>query len=166
MKYRTFFKTILYIALTIFLIITALPRVINNFDKEGQRLETEKYKIIEVSNVEKDISFPGKQRSIAIFWATWCAPCKLEMARLSSSVRNGAIPSGSIIAINPFESTNIVRSFLKKESFPFIFIEDRGISQRLNINTTPTTLFIENKKIISLSSGLSFIGIWKAEQFL
>lgn len=159
-------KNLLFFAGIVYLGITSLPRIISNFSNEGQSVEGQEYQIIETGISVKKLIFPSQQRSITIFWATWCAPCKLEMARLSKSVQNGAIPSGSIIAINPFESTDTVRSFLKKESFPFTFIEDRGISQALNVNTTPTTLFIEDKKILSLSSGLSLIGIWKAERFL
>lgn len=165
---RKFFKlkNFLYFAVIGYLLISTLPRIVNNFNHEGKDIEVKEYLVIEANNVDKKLLFPANQRSIAIFWATWCAPCRLEMARLTTSVKNGSIPSGSIIAINPFESPEIVRSFLKKESFPFTFIEDKGLSQAFSVNTTPTTLFIEDKKIISLSSGLSFIGIWKAEQFL
>ncbi len=159
-------KNLLYFVGVIYLVISVYPRISNNFAKEGERIEVQEYQIIEAGSTNKKLVFPPQQRSIAIFWATWCAPCKLEMKRLSNSVDKGAIPAGSIVAINPFESTDKIRSFLKEESFPFTFIEDRGLSQALNVNTTPTTLFIEDKKIFSLSSGLSFIGIWKAEQFL
>ena len=158
-------KNLIFFIVVIYLFISTLPRIINNFSGEGKSIEVQEYQIIEAVRADKKLEFP-QPRSIAIFWATWCAPCKLEMKRLSHSVKSGAIPSGAIVAINPFESTEKVRSFLREESFPFTFIEDQGLSERLKVNTTPTTLFIENNKIIDLSSGLSIIGIWKAEQFL
>ena len=150
----------------IYLLLTAIPLLIHNLSMEGQTLSAQEHPVIEQGQTEKVISFPGREKTVAIFWATWCGPCKLEMNRLSGSVKEGKIPAGKIIAINPFESTETIRKFLSKNTYPFTFIEDRGISQKLNINRTPTTLFIENSKILSLSSGLSVIGIWKAENFL
>ncbi len=143
-----------------------IPVMKNNFSQEGQNISTQEYQTISTGGPSEKILFPTMARSIAIFWATWCAPCKLEMIRLSSSVKKGKIPEGAIIAINPFESPKEVKAFLKDHAFPFTFIEDNGISRVLNVNVTPTTLFIENQKVVNLSSGLSFIGIWKAEQFL
>lgn len=166
MKKLFTFNNLFFLFACIYAAYSLIPVITNNFSKEGQIIASQEYQIIGETVTNQKMVFPSKNRTIAIFWATWCAPCKLEMARLSASVENGKIPAGSVVAVNPFESTDKIRSFLRRNSFPFTFIEDKGISSLLNVNTTPTTLFIENQKIISLSSGLSFIGIWKAEQFL
>lgn len=149
-----------------YLLFTAVPLFFANISREGETIPVQAYLVIESGMTEKKIKFPPEKRSIAIFWATWCAPCKVEMKRLASSVEDGKIPRGEIIAINPFETPEVIRPFLRENPYPFTFIEDNGISQKLDIRRTPTTLFLENKKIVSLSSGLSFIGIWKAESFL
>jgi len=166
MKKYMSFNNLLFLLAGIYAAYSLVPVVINNFSKEGKTIPTQEYLTIVANGPGEKILFPPKGRSIAIFWATWCAPCKLEMARLSASVEEGKIPKGAIVAINPFESTEKVRSFLKEHSYPFTFIEDKDISSFLNVSKTPTTLFIEDQKIEGLSSGLSFIGIWKAEQFL
>ena len=103
---------------------------------------------------------------MAIFWATWCAPCKLEMERLQKSVEERKISEGKIFAINPFESKDISSVFIRKNKYPFVFIEAQDVAERINIMATPTTLLLEDQKIHSMSSGLSIIGIWKAESFL
>jgi thiol-disulfide isomerase/thioredoxin len=143
------------------------PTILKNFQTEGTKLATEEYNQISADGLKGKVLFPPQNlSSMTIFWATWCAPCKLEMQRLKSSVENGKIPKESIFAINPFETTAVVISFLSKNDFPFTFIEAPGVSQRLNISSTPTTLFIEKNEITSMKSGLSFIGIWRAEYFL
>lgn len=166
MKKHLTLNNFFFLLVCIYAAYSMIPVMKNNFSKEGQSIETSEYQILGANVTNQKILFPTKERAIAIFWATWCAPCKVEMARLSASVDKGEIPVGAILAINPFETSEKVRSFLKEHFFPFTFIEDKGISRLLNVNTTPTTLFIEDHKIVNLSSGLSLIGIWKAEQFL
>jgi thiol-disulfide isomerase/thioredoxin len=143
------------------------PTILKNFQSEGTKLATEEYSEISGKGLKGKVLFPPQNlNSMTIFWATWCAPCKLEMQRLKSSVENGKIPKELIFAINPFETTATVVSFLNKNDFPFTFIDAPDVSQRLNITSTPTTLFIQKNEIISIKSGLSFIGIWRAEYFL
>jgi thiol-disulfide isomerase/thioredoxin len=113
------------------------------------------------------VEFPPKHsRAVTIFWASWCGPCKIEMQRLKSSVENKKISPDLVFAINPFETHSEVITFLKQNKFPFKFIEAPDITEKLNIISTPTTMFLNQGVITSLSSGVSFIGIWKAEYFL
>jgi len=144
-----------------------LPILYNNFKARGVILEKKIYvPIYHPAKMESVLFPPENKRALTIFWATWCAPCKLEMNRLKSSVENGHIKSDQIFAINPFEDSNVVRAFLLKKPFPFIFIEDLGLSNILNIKATPTTLFIDKGAVDSSSSGMSLIGIWRAENYL
>jgi thiol-disulfide isomerase/thioredoxin len=109
---------------------------------------------------------PQNERILILFWASWCGPCKIEMDRFHQSVSDKKIDGGRIIAINPFEDTQVVRKFLKEKFYPFTFVEAPMLTQELDVSVTPTTLLIENGKIISRSSGISVIGIWRAENFL
>lgn len=153
--------------LFIFVLIQKAPLLFENMKNEGVVLSSETYEVLN-KNIGKDaINFPSpNSKSIAIFWATWCGPCKIEMNRLKSSVENGKIPAGAIIAINPFETKEESRKFIATNAYPFTFIDAPNISQKLNIHATPTTAFFENGKIISISSGMSLFGIWRAEYFL
>lgn len=152
--------------LLLFLVWKKAPEVIKNFNSEGVRLKTQEYQVLNSQGASK-VVFPFKKsNSIAIFWATWCSPCKLEMNRLKSSVEKGKIPQDRIFAINPFESKKIIKNFLKDNSYPFTFIDAHNIANQLQVDVTPTTLFLEDQIVTSRSSGLSFIGIWKAEFFL
>lgn len=159
-------SNILLFLLLIFALYQQLPSIQNNFTQEKKLILSENSKILN-SKVDATTSFPPESsRAIAIFWASWCGPCKIEMARLSQSVESGAIPQDKIFAINPFESNLEIRKFLANNNYPFTFIEASSLPTTLGVSVTPTTLFIENGIIIRMSSGMSLMGIWKAEWFL
>ncbi|MEA9356234.1 TlpA family protein disulfide reductase [Bacteriovorax sp. PP10] len=121
-----------------------------------------------IINSEKQslVKFPPQSRSIVLFWASWCGPCKIEMARLRSSVESGKIKPIQIFAINPFETLVDIKKFVSTNNYPFTFLDAADIGFDLSISSTPTTLFLEGEKIISRSSGMSLLGIWKAEKYL
>lgn len=143
------------------------PEILKNFKTEGTKVQSQNYQVLSPKTASDTTTFPlMDSKSIAIFWATWCGPCKIEMKRLKSSVDEGKIPPKSIFAINPFESAQVVSNYLKKNDYPFTFIEAPELVSLFNISSTPTTIFFDNNEIHSMSSGLSLIGIWKAENFL
>jgi thiol-disulfide isomerase/thioredoxin len=143
------------------------PEIMKNFRSEGIKLNTQKYNVITADGREAKILFPPeKYKAIAIFWASWCGPCKIEMNRLKSSVESGKISKVLIYAINPYETMPVVVKFITENTYPFTFIDSPDIARVLDIKSTPTTLFLKDNLITSMSSGLSVIGIWRAELFL
>lgn len=143
------------------------PRWVKHLDMEGKIIQSRPYQAITNDNADEKILFPSPDKKIiAIFWATWCVPCKIEMNRLKKSVINGSIPKDAIIAINPFESVKEYKKFITKSDYPFTFIHAPEITQMLNIEATPTTILFDSEKISSMSTGVSLIGIWRAELFL
>lgn len=154
--------TLLIVTLVVFL---QAPSFFNNIRQAGTILPSKQYQVI--GSKTALVHFPPENsRGIAIFWATWCGPCKVEMARLRSSVENGNIPQEKIFAVNLFEDQQVIKKFLAQNNYPFIFISAPEVAQQINVKATPTTLFLENGVITSMSSGMSLIGIWKAEFFL
>lgn len=164
-KWLTKKSNILTLFIVAFVLWRQFPNVVRNLKMEGQKLTPQSYKVIAPGPL-RQVTFPPVQNSIAIFWATWCGPCKVEMERLQSSVANGKISQDRIFAINPFESVAEVKKFLSKNTYHFTFIDGPGISRDLQIHLTPTTLFMKGDEISSMSSGMSLIGIWKAEWFV
>ena len=139
--------------------------ILYNFSLEGKAinsLSTTQYTV----SPHTEVIFPPKGKSIGIFWHSQCAPCKVEMIRLKRSVESNSMDSLKIFAINPFESDQEIEKFIHKNQYPFQFIKDTGISKSLNIEVTPTTVFIESNELKSIHSGMSFLGIWLAESFL
>lgn len=148
-----------------FVLWRQVPQFFKNQQFEGLKIEAQSYPIIS-SVGEQSVWFPPKGRSLTIFWATWCAPCKLEMNRLQSSIQDGKMKAHQIFAINPFETGRPIAKFLKENQYSFTFLDAPNVANELKIALTPTTIMMEKETISSMSTGLSIIGIWNAERFL
>lgn len=167
MKLKQFAKKHFFTVLLVaFVLYIQIPRWIANSQQRGNEISSQTYRVLNPNSETEATPFPlEKDRSMVIFWATWCAPCKLEMARLKTSVENGAIPANKIFAISS-EPAPTIQKFLKENPFPFLFIEAPQLADKLKIEATPTTVFFEKNKIESMSTGISLTGIWRAEFFL
>lgn len=164
MKRRTSKSKFLSIALIGFFLWSQGPAIMNALMKEGTRLTPKSYPVISPAGAPDVLLSTGKQ--VVIFWASWCGPCKLEMGRFKNSVEDGSISAGSIYAVNPFESPEVVRDFLKKTPYPFNFLDAKALADELRVTVTPTEIFIDNGTVTRMSTGISIIGIIRAESFL
>lgn len=155
----------IFLLILSFVITQQVMMKLQNSKQEGKWLSSHEYQQIDRPDVTA--IFPPKTgTALAIFWATWCGPCKLEMARLNESVKNKKIPGGKIFAINLYDSPIEQRKFQKEKNYPFLYISAGELGRALGVQATPTTLLVKDGVVESLSTGLSILGIWKAEFFL
>ena len=77
------------------------------------------------------------------FWATWCAPCEMEMPLLQSYSQE--YPQVKVIGVNSGESADVVGPFLEKYdiTFPVWLDFDLEVTEQLRIIGLPATYFID-----------------------
>lgn len=87
---------------------------------------------------------PGSAAPLLInFWATWCQPCRAEMAslnRLHLATRSRGL---GFLGISVDEDVNLVREFVLQSGVEFPILVDRGgavARESFRIGAYPTTL--------------------------
>jgi cytochrome c biogenesis protein CcmG/thiol:disulfide interchange protein DsbE len=82
------------------------------------------------------------------FWATWCAPCQVEMPSLQrASEESGGLV---VLAVNVGEGQERVQAFLDEHSLTFRVALDRDktIAALYGVRVFPTTVWIDAEGIV------------------
>jgi len=153
-----FFKkhalNILFAIVLLFILAQRLPSIIYMYGMEGREAKS----AIVMDLNSQPVSFPLLSKHILVFWATWCGPCKVELARINRMVTNGEIPPDSVLAISVAEDLKTVSSFVEEQGYSFrIAIDRTGKSAALyRVSGTPTILFINQDQTVNwMTTGLS-----------
>lgn len=86
------------------------------------------------------------------FWATWCAPCRIEMPELQSTFIAYQEQDLAILALNQGETADLVRPFFYDEfdlTFTPLLDSDALVSQQYGAVNLPTTIFINPEGTIT-----------------
>ena len=92
------------------------------------------------------------QPVILNFWATWCAPCKLEMPELDAAYATYQEQNLAILAVNREESPDTIRPYFYDEmglAFTPVLDEDGLVANLYGILVMPTTFFINPDGLIT-----------------
>lgn len=95
------------------------------------------------------------------FWATWCAPCRLEMPELQERFVK-LDREFVVVGINFAEPEEIVRSYVKELglTFPVLLDPDGEIQELYRVRNYPTSFFIDEQGTVRIQH----IGILSASQ--
>lgn len=154
-------SNLLFLVALLGVALLRLPQLLEHWKLEGMKLSAQERELL--TGAETRLYPPADGTSVVIFWATWCAPCKLEMNRLKASVEAGKIPKERLFAISLSEDPKTVASFLEKNPYPFTFLRPALSDEELKIQATPTTVIFDQGKVRSISQGMSLWGIWWLE---
>jgi peroxiredoxin len=81
---------------------------------------------------------------VLTFWATWCPPCRGEMALLEDLHRNLGAQRLAVVAVNVLEPSPVVREYVEALGLTFaVLVDPRGEIQRsYGVVGLPTTFLI------------------------
>lgn len=156
MKKYLSISNILVLVIISFLLYTKYPQIKENLSSQGQTIN-EIFQLVDLRTTES-IQFPSEKKQVVVFWATWCGPCKLELARLQRLVENKKVSPQQVLAVSVDENISIVRDFLKNTRYSFLVVHDSStqLSQKFNVVGTPTILLVnERKEIEWRTTGIS-----------
>ena len=92
------------------------------------------------------------QPVIINFWATWCAPCRIEMPELQTTFDQYKEDGLVILAIDQEETAAVVKEFFHDEmglTFTALLDTDGQIAQLYGVVNFPTTFFVNGDGIIT-----------------
>ncbi len=93
----------------------------------------------------------GKKAIVLNFFATWCGPCKGEMAELVRFAEKHRDDPFLMIGVDADEREDAVREFLAAYKVPYAVAIDKGAAQRaFSVRGYPTTVFIGADGIVHL----------------
>jgi cytochrome c biogenesis protein CcmG, thiol:disulfide interchange protein DsbE len=98
------------------------------------------------------------ENTVIVFWATWCPPCKVELARLNRLVESNPAIAKRIIAISVGEPVDVVRKAVAERGYKFAVATDETgeVAEKYKISGTPTILMKDKlNAIVWSTSGLS-----------
>ncbi|MBT3205756.1 MAG: TlpA family protein disulfide reductase [Gammaproteobacteria bacterium] len=79
------------------------------------------------------------------FWASWCAPCRLEMPLLNDLHNKYEKLGFVILGVNVEEQTDEARAYItdRPVDFPILFDDQNSVSKQYNVIAMPTTVMID-----------------------
>lgn len=88
---------------------------------------------------------------ILTFWATWCAPCKVEMPTLEEAHKKHGGNGVTVVGVNFQQEKPQVKKFVdaNKMTFPIAMDVDGKTADVYNIPGLPTTFFIDRDGVLA-----------------
>jgi len=79
------------------------------------------------------------------FFATWCEPCRAEMASLRQMQSKLGDQTFVIVPISVAEADGAVRRFFAGDSLPFTILldRDRSVAKSWNVHTLPSSIVLD-----------------------
>jgi len=92
------------------------------------------------------------QPVIINFWATWCAPCRVEMPELQAAFEKYQEEGLVILAVDNAEPADAVRQFFYEEmdlTFTPLLDQEGTITQLYGVQVFPSTFFVNPDGIVT-----------------
>ena len=109
-------------------------------------------KVVDMSNKEVDLKTiaAGNKTTIYSFWATWCGPCKQELASYSSKVAEWKKKYNAdfyAVSVDQEKTTDDLKNFMKSRGWNLnTLLDNKGMaSQFFKISSIPFLIVVDKK---------------------
>jgi cytochrome c biogenesis protein CcmG/thiol:disulfide interchange protein DsbE len=161
------FSKVLNLIMWAFFIWLLLQRLPNWWDAyQLQEKSAQGFSVVDLTGQRHLVPNDFPKPMVMIFWATWCGPCKIELARYQKAIDEKEIPQNQVIAISVQESVDEVRKLVEERKYTFpVYVDLEGQSRQFyNIVVTPTVILIDKDlKMNWVGTGISPLGILRAK---
>lgn len=152
--------------LVLFLLWQRLPGIINHFKVENQPAPLFEVPLInsQVFNLAE-----SSRPMVIVFWATWCGPCSVELARINTMIAQGEIAAESVLAISSGEQKSVVENTLRQRGYQFrVGLDEQGtVASLYRVAGTPTVVFVNSQHQMDwITTGLSPLLGLRIKRFL
>lgn len=147
------FSNILFVAVILFFMLSRGPGMLRSFQEQGQSAPS----LQGLTSIDgKELNFSGNK--ILIFWATWCGPCDIELARINKLVRDKNISSEQVIAISVDDNLEVIQRAQQERGYLFPIVWDQAgvFAKQFTVAGTPTIVVIDKEnKVVWKTMGIS-----------
>ncbi len=111
------------------------------------------FTLVDLDGNEVSLSDHVGQPIIINFWASWCAPCRIEMPEIQAVHDTYQDEGLVILALNQEESADVARAFFIDEmNLTFtnpLLDSEASIAEEYGVRNLPTTVFIDENGVVT-----------------
>lgn len=136
------------------MLLQRAPLIVEMFKRQGSEAPQSTALLLD----HQPVTLPLKKPHLLVFWATWCGPCKVELARINALIEKGSLSAEDVLAISTGEDEETVKAFTKNNSYKFnVALDPRGeAAKTYKVAGTPTLFLINEKAQIEwMTMGIS-----------
>jgi peroxiredoxin len=111
------------------------------------------FSLPDVNGSRHELKPPADGLVLVHFFATWCEPCKQELASLTRLLARPDGPKLAIVAVSVAEPPMRVARFLETTplDFPVLLDADRAVSKAWGVGILPTTFVLDHNLLARLA---------------
>lgn len=167
-NFASIFNGLLWVAILYLLVQRAIVWQ-KESELRGQTVSIQSIAVLQPDQQWRDteVLHEGKKK-VLVFWATWCGPCSVELARIQKMFESGGLSHDQFLAVSVMENPEVVSQAARERGYLFPVAADPSgqFTEAFKISGTPTTALMDGANIVNISTGLSFFTEKNIRDFL